>query len=423
MGMTMVEKILASHCGKEKVVPGEIHNIKIDLVVGNEAPSVLTIQEFYRMGCTKVFDEEKIVIVPDHLTPNRGIEEAETCKFVREFARKMKIKNYFEVGQDSGISHVIIPERGLVGAGDVVIGADSHTCTYGALGVFATGMGSTDMLSGIVLGEVWMRIPSTLKVIFKGKLSKGIVGKDLILFLIGKIGIEGARYKSLEFSGEAIESLSMDSRFCMANMSIEAGAKCGIFCLDDVSKAYLDEHCVKPYTAYTSDNDADFEQVLEFDVSDLGPQVALPHLPENVVPVRSITEKKIALDQVFIGSCASGRVEDLRIAAEILKGRKVNKNLRLIVIPGSQRVYREALKEGYLDVLVESGAAVCTPTCGPCGGRNTGILASGERCASTSNRNFKGRMGHMQSEVYLVGPGVAAASAVAGYLTEPGELD
>jgi 3-isopropylmalate/(R)-2-methylmalate dehydratase large subunit len=419
MGMTMVEKILAAHCGKEKVSPGEIHNIKIDLVVGNEAPSVLTIQDFYRMECKKVFDREKVVIVPDHLTPNRGIEEAETCKFVREFARKMDIKHYFEVGQDSGISHVIIPEKGLVAAGDVAIGADSHTCTYGALSAFATGMGSTDMLSGIVLGEVWMRIPPTVKVVLSGKRPKNIVGKDLILHLIGKIGIEGARYKALEFTGSALETLSMDSRFCMANMSIEAGAKCGIFEPDTISETYLAQHCSRPYTFYKSDADADYDQIIEIDVSDLRPQVALPHLPENVVPIHDVAGKNIPLDQVFIGSCASGRLEDLCIAASIVKGKKVNKNLRLIVIPGSQRVYREALRAGYIDTLVESGAAVCTPTCGPCGGRNTGILASGERCASTSNRNFKGRMGHMQSEIYLVGPGAAAASAIAGYLTEP----
>jgi 3-isopropylmalate/(R)-2-methylmalate dehydratase large subunit len=420
--MTMVEKILAAHCGKKQIVPGEIENIKIDLVIGNEAPSVLTIQDFYRMGCKNVFDKEKVVIVPDHLTPNRGISEAETCKFIRDFARKMEIKNYFEVGQDSGICHVIVPDKGLIAPGEVAIGADSHTCTYGALGAFATGMGSTDMLSGIVLGEVWMRVPSTLRVIFTGKLPRGIVGKDLILYLIGKIGIEGARYKAIEFAGDALRDLSMDSRFCMANMSIEAGAKCGLFEPDELTKEYLDIHCHRPYVIYRPDSDAQYDEVLELNVNNLEPQVAMPHLPENVIPISSATAKNIPIDQVFIGSCASGRLEDLRIAANILRDHKVHERLRLIVIPGSQAVYRQALKEGILDTLVESGAAVCTPTCGPCGGRNTGVLASGERCASTSNRNFKGRMGHMESEIYLVGPGVAAASAIKGCLTAPSEL-
>jgi 3-isopropylmalate/(R)-2-methylmalate dehydratase large subunit len=420
--MTMAEKILATHCGKDRVVPGEIENIKIDLVIGNEAPCVLTIQDFYRMGCKKVFDREKVIIVPDHLTPNRGISEAETCKFIREFSRKMEIKNYFEVGQDSGICHVIVPDKGLIAPGEVAIGADSHTCTYGALGAFATGMGSTDMLSGIVLGEVWMRIPSTLRVVFTGKLPQGITGKDLVLYLIGKIGIEGARYKAIEFAGEALCDLSMDSRFCMANMSVEAGAKCGLFEPDERTQEYLDIHCHRPYLICRPDSGAEYDQVLEINVSGLEPQVAMPHLPENVIPVNSANGKNIPLDQVFIGSCAGGRLEDLRIAADILRGRKANQRLRLIIIPGSQAVYRQALKEGLMDTLVESGAAVCTPTCGPCGGRNTGVLASGERCASTSNRNFKGRMGHMESEIYLVGPAVAAASAVLGYLATPSEL-
>ncbi len=423
MGMTIVEKILAAHCGKEMVRPGEIENIKVDFVVGNEAPCVLTIQDFYRMGAKKVFDPDRVAIVPDHLTPNRGIPEAETCKFVREFVTKTGIKHYFEVGQAGGVSHVIIPEKGLVGAGDVVIGADSHTCTYGALNCFATGMGSTDTLSALVLGEVWMRIPETIKIVFNGKLRPGIVGKDLILFLIGKIGVEGARYKALEFSGEALRDLGMDSRLSLANMTVEAGAKCGIFEPDDVTKAYLNAHCKRPFTLIHPDPDAIYEQVLEFDVSDLEPQVALPHQPENVVPVSKANGKDIPLDQVFIGSCSSGRMEDLHLAAEIVRGRKVHPNVRFVVIPGSQEVYIKAAKDGTLATLAEAGAAVCTPTCGPCGGRNTGVLASGERCASTSPRNFKGRMGHMESEVYLVGARVAAASAILGYLGTPEELE
>ncbi len=423
MGMTIVEKILAAHCGKEMVRPGEIENIKVDFVVGNEAPCVLTIQDFYRMGAKKVFDPDRVAIVPDHLTPNRGISEAETCKFVREFVKKTGIKHYYEVGQAGGVSHVIIPEKGLVGAGDVVIGADSHTCTYGALNCFATGMGSTDTLSALVLGEVWMRIPETIKIVFNGKLRPGIVGKDLILFLIGNIGVEGARYKALEFSGEALRDLSMDSRLSLANMTVEAGAKCGIFEPDDVTKAYLNSHCQRPFTLVYPDSDAVYEQVLEFDVSDLEPQVALPHQPENVVPVSKANGKQIALHQVFIGSCSSGRMEDLHLAAEIVRGRKVHPNVRFVVIPGSQEVFAKASRDGTLATLVEAGAAVCTPTCGPCGGRNTGVLASGERCASTSPRNFKGRMGHMESEVYLVGARVAAASAILGYLGTPEELE
>lgn len=423
VGMTIVEKILAAHCGKDVVRPGEIENIKLDFVVGNEAPCVLTINEFYRMGCKKVFDKNKVAIVPDHMTPNRGIPEAETCKLVREFSRKMELKHYYEVGQGGGVSHVIIPEKGLVGAGDVVIGADSHTCTYGALNCFATGMGSTDMLSGLVLGEVWMRVPETIRVVFHGKLRPGIVGKDLILFLIGQIGVEGARYKALEFAGEALGDLSMDSRLSLANMTVEAGAKCGIFEPDQRTIDYLNERCERPYTLTYPDPDAVYDKVLEFDVSDLEPQVALPHQPENVVPVSKASGKDIPLDQVFLGSCSSARIEDLHMAADILRGRKVNPRLRMVVIPGSQAVYLQALADGTLATLVEAGAAVCTPTCGPCGGRNMGVLASGERCASTSPRNFKGRMGHMDSEVYLVGAPVAAASAVLGYLGTPEDVE
>ncbi len=425
MGMTIVEKILAAHCGKERVRPGEIENIKLDFVVGNEAPCVLTVQDFYRMGATKVFDPDRVAIVPDHLTPNRGIPEAETCKFIREFVKKTGIRHYFEVGQAGGISHVIIPEKGLVGAGDAVIGADSHTCTYGALNCFTTGMGSTDALSAFVLGEVWMRIPETIKVVFNGKLRPGIVGKDLILFLIGKIGVEGARYKSLEFSGTALKDLSMDSRFSLANMTVEAGAKCGIFEPDDVLEAYLKAHCKRPYKLVYPDKDAEYEQVLEYDLSDMEPQVAMPHQPENVVPVskaRLADGGRVTLAQSFIGSCGSGRMEDLHLAAEIVKGRKVHPDLRFIVIPGSQEVFSAASRDGTLATLVDAGAAVCTPTCGPCGGRNTGVLASGERCVSTSPRNFKGRMGHMESEVYLAGARVAAASAILGYIGTPEEL-
>jgi 3-isopropylmalate/(R)-2-methylmalate dehydratase large subunit len=419
----MAEKILAAHCGKEQVRPGEIINAKLDFVVGNEVSSNMAIQEFYRLGCKKVFDNERIAIVPDHQAPNRGIDEAEVCKAVREFARCFDIKNYYEVGQSGGILHVIVPEKGLVGPGDLVFGADSHTCTYGALGAFATGMGSTDMLCAMVLGEIWMKVPGTIKILYNGKLPKGIGGKDLILYTIGKIGVDGATYKSIEFTGEALRDLPMDGRFTMANMSIEAGAKCGLFEPDERTIQYVNGRCERPYTVYRADEDAEYDQIIEFDVSDLEHQVALPHLPENVVPVSEAgKDGKIYLDQVFIGSCVGGLFDDLKTAADILKGRKVNERLRLIVIPGSQETYRRAIKAGVIDTLVEAGAAVGTPMCGPCGGRNMGILASGEKCATTTNRNFKGRMGHMDSEVYLVGPGVAAASAILGYLATPGEV-
>ncbi len=421
MGYTMAEKILAAHCGRDYVKPGQYINVDVDFIVGNEAPSVMTIREFYNLKCDRVFNNERIAIVPDHVAPNKDVAAAEICKTVREFAYRYNITNYFEVGR-MGISHVIVPEKGLVGAGDVVIGADSHTCTYGALGAFATGMGATDMLCAMVLGEIWMKVPETMKIVYHGKLPKGIVGKDLILFTIGKIGIEGARYKAIEFTGEALDDLSMDSRFTMANMTVEAGAKCGMFVPDEKTIEYMDERCVRPYKIYKPDDDAVYEQVLEFDVSNLEPQVALPHLPENVKPIGEVRKDRIHLDQVFIGSCTNGRMEDLRIAADILRGRSVSSRTRLIVIPGSQEIYLSAVKEGIITALVEAGAAVSTPTCGACVGTHMGVLAEGEVCASTTNRNFEGRMGHKDSRVYLVGPAVAAASAILGYLAAPEEV-
>ena len=418
MGFTMAEKILAAHCGRAGVKAGEYINAKVDFVVGNEGTSALAIRKFNELGCDRVFDKDRISIITDHSVPNNTIESAEICKICREFSRKYELTNTFEVGR-LGISHVIVPDKGLVGAGDVVVGADSHTCTYGALGAFATGMGSTDMLYAMVFGETWMRVPETVKLVFKGKLPEGIVGKDLILYAIGRIGIEGANYKSIEFCGEALEALSMDSRFTMANMAVEAGAKAGMFVPDEKTLAYLEGRCRRPYTVYRPDADAAYERVVEFDVSGLEPQVAVPDLPENVKPVGEVEKERVRLDQVFLGSCTNGHLEDLRIAAKILQGRSVHERTRMIVIPGSQEIYLEALKLGYIQTLIEAGAAVCTPTCGPCVGRHMGLLAAGEVCASTTNRNFSGRMGHKDSKVYLVGPAVAAASAVAGYIVSP----
>lgn len=416
--MTLAEKLLASHSGKKTVSPGEFLNVRLDLVLSNDITAPLAIKEFDRLGVKKVFDPEKVIMVPDHFCPNKDILSAEQAKMMREFAGKQGLL-YFEVGR-MGIEHVLLPEQGLVLPGDVVVGADSHTCTYGALGAFSTGMGSTDIAVAMATGEIWMKVPPTIKFIYNGKLGKWVGGKDLILYTIGDIGVDGALYSAMEFTGSAIDALSMDGRFTMANMAIEAGAKAGLFHVDDKTKAYVKERAKRPYEVYQSDGDAEYEKVIEYDVSTLEPQVALPHLPSNSKPVSAVSDIKI--DQVVIGSCTNGRLDDLRDAAALLKGKQVHSDLRCIVIPGTQQVYLDALHEGLIETFVKAGAAVSTPTCGPCLGGYMGVLAAGERCLSTTNRNFVGRMGSPQSEVYLANPSVAAASALLGRIGSPEEI-
>lgn len=421
MGMTMTQKILAAHAGLKEVVAGQLIEANLDLVLGNDITSPVAVNEFNKIGCDCVFDKNKVAIVPDHFTPNKDIKAAEQCKFIREFSKDKEIKNYFEVGQ-MGIEHALIPEKGLVVPGDVVIGADSHTCTYGALGAFSTGIGSTDMAAGMATGKAWFKVPSALKFVLTGKPSKHVSGKDVILHIIGMIGVDGALYKSMEFVGDGIANLSMDSRLCMANMAIEAGAKNGIFPVDDQTLAFVKEHSTKPYTVYEADADAEYDAVYEIDLAKIRPTVAFPHLPENTKTVDEIGPKDIKIDQVVIGSCTNGRMEDLRIARDILKGKKVDPSIRVIVFPGTQKIYLQALEEGIIKDIVEAGAVFSTPTCGPCLGGHMGILAAGERAVSTTNRNFVGRMGHVDSEVYLASPAVAAASALTGYITNPETL-
>lgn len=416
--MTLAEKILAAHCGKAKVSQGQFVNVKTDLVLSNDITAPLAIKEFERLGVPRVFDSGKIVMVPDHFCPNKDIQSAEQAKMVREFARRHNLV-YFEVGE-MGIEHVILPEKGLVLPGEVIVGADSHTCTYGALGAFATGMGSTDIAVAMATGEIWMKVPPTIKFIIHGSLGKWVGGKDIILYIIGKIGVDGALYSSMEFHGEAINALSMDGRFTMANMAIEAGAKAGLFHTDGKTRQYLKGRTERQFVEYTAGADAEYSQLIEYDAADIEPQVAFPHLPSNTKSISQVGD--ISIDQVVIGSCTNGRLEDLQIAAAILKGRKVDKSLRCIILPGSQRVYLDALKEGLIETFIKAGAAVSTPTCGPCLGGHMGILASGEKCVSTTNRNFVGRMGHVKSEIYLAGPAVAAASAVMGKIANPEEL-
>ena len=421
MGMTMTQKILAAHAGLESVVAGQLIEANLDLVLGNDITSPVAVNEFNKIGCECVFDKNKVAIVPDHFTPNKDIKAAEQCKYIREFAREKEIKNYFEVGQ-MGIEHALIPEKGLVVPGDVVIGADSHTCTYGALGAFSTGTGSTDMAAGMATGKAWFKVPSALKFVLTGKPSDYVSGKDIILHIIGMIGVDGALYKSMEFVGEGVSNLSMDSRLCMANMAIEAGAKNGIFPVDEKTLAFVKEHSTKPYKIYEADADAEYDAVYEIDLSKVRPTVAFPHLPENTKTVDEIGAKEVKIDQVVIGSCTNGRMEDLRIARDILKGKKVDSSIRVIVFPGTQKIYLQALEEGIIKDIVEAGAVFSTPTCGPCLGGHMGILAAGERAVSTTNRNFVGRMGHVDSEVYLASPAVAAASALTGYITNPESL-
>lgn len=418
MGMTMTEKILARHAGSDSVTPGDLIMCRVDLVLGNDITAPPAIAEFDKIG-RPVFDKEKIVLVPDHFAPNKDIRSAQMAKTMKEFARKHQIKHYFEVGR-MGIEHVLLPEKGLTAPGEVIIGADSHTCTYGAVGAFATGVGSTDMGAAMVTGKTWFKVPSAVKVELTGKLPKYVTGKDVILTLIGQIGVEGARYQSLEFAGAGVASLSMTDRLTICNMAIEAGGKNGIFPVDDITKAYLKGRVDRTYEAVAADADAVYERVVTIDLSALTPVVAFPHLPENV---RKVSEAgNVAIDQVVIGSCTNGRLEDLAQAAEILAGRQVHERVRVIVIPGSQQVYVDAMEKGYIKTFIEAGAVVSTPTCGPCLGGHMGILAAGERAVSTTNRNFRGRMGHIDSEVYLSGPYVAAASAVCGRIAGPEEV-
>ena len=416
--MTLVEKILAAHSDNKRVAPGQFINVKVDMVLSNDITAPIAIREFKRIGVGRVFDPEKVVMVPDHFTPNKDVASAEQAEMVRQFARQQGIK-YFEVGE-MGIEHVLLPEKGLVLPGEVIIGADSHTCTYGALGAFATGMGSTDIASAMATGEIWMKVPPTIKFVYNGRLPKWVGGKDLILYTIGDIGVDGALYSVMEFRGEAIDSLSMDGRFTMANMAIEAGAKAGIFRVDDRTLDYIKSRARRKYTVYEPGEDAEYSKIIEYDVSFIEPQVALPSSPANTKPISRVGEVKI--DQAVIGSCTNGRLEDLRIAAVVLKGRKVHSGVRCIIIPGTQQVYLDALKEGLVELFIKAGAVVSTPTCGPCLGGHMGILAAGERCISTTNRNFIGRMGSTESEVYLSNPAVAAASAVAGSIVSPEEI-
>lgn len=419
MSMTMTEKILAAHAGKEQVEPGDLIKARVDLILGNDITSPVAIREFEKIGVNKLFDPGAIALVPDHFTPNKDIKSAEQAKMLREFAHKYGITHYFEVGR-AGIEHCLLPEQGLVGPGELIIGADSHTCTYGALGAFSTGVGSTDLAAAMASGEVWLKVPPSLKLHYSGSLQDWVGGKDLILYTIGQIGVDGALYSALEFTGDTIASLTMDDRFTMANMAIEAGAKNGIFLVDDKTREYLRGRYEKPYTIYTSDHNAYYQQTYEWNVSKLEPQVALPHLPENSQSVRELGN--VYIDQVVIGSCTNGRIKDLREAARLLKGNKVHSDVRLIIIPGTQEIYLQAMREGLIEVFIQAGAVVSTPTCGPCLGGHMGILAKGERALATTNRNFIGRMGHPESEVYLSGPPVAAASAIKGRITHPEEV-
>lgn len=419
MGMTMTQKILATHAGLKEVKAGQLIEANLDMVLGNDITTPVAVKEFEKLGLKKVFNSDKVAIVPDHFTPNKDIKSAEQCKCIREFAKDKGVNNFFDIGE-MGIEHVILPEKGLVVAGDVVIGADSHTCTYGALGAFSTGIGSTDMAAGMATGKCWFKVPSAIKFVLKNKPSKWVSGKDLILHIIGMIGVDGALYKSMEFTGEGVKYLSMDSRFTVSNMAIEAGAKNGIFPVDELTIEYLKEHGKREWKIFEADKDAVYDEVYEIDLSTLKPTVAFPHLPENTRTIDNVGN--VEINQVVIGSCTNGRIEDLRMAAEIFKGRKVKKQVRTIIIPGSQKIYLQAMEEGLLRTFIESGAIVSTPTCGPCLGGHMGILAKGERCVSTTNRNFVGRMGHVESEVYLANPVVAAASAILGKIASPDEL-
>lgn len=416
MGMTMTQKILAAHTGLEKVEAGQLIEANLDLVLGNDVTAPVAIKEMEKIKTDKVFDKDKVTLVPDHFTPNKDIKSATHCKCVREFAKEQDITNYFEIGE-MGIEHALLPEKGLVVAGDVVIGADSHTCTYGALGAFSTGVGSTDMAAGMATGKAWFKVPAAIKFNLFNKPTEWVSGKDVILHIIGMIGVDGALYKSMEFVGEGVKHLTIDDRFTIANMAIEAGAKNGIFPVDEVAIEYMKEHSTKEYKVYEADEDAVYDEVYDIDLSKIRPTVAFPHLPENTKTIDEVG--KVKIDQVVIGSCTNGRISDLRIAAKVMKGKKIAKGMRCIVFPATQEIYLQALREGLLETFVSAGAVVSTPTCGPCLGGHMGILAEGERAVATTNRNFVGRMGHTSSEVYLASPAVAAASALTGYISSP----
>ena len=419
MGMTMTQKILAAHAGLESVTAGQLINAKLDMVLGNAVTSPVAINEMNKFGKDTVFDKTRISLVMDHFTPNKDIQSAQNCKQVREFAKKHGILHYYDVGK-MGIEHALLPEQGIVTCGDCIIGADSHTCTYGALGAFSTGVGSTDMAAGMITGMAWFKVPSAIKVVVTGDKPKYISGKDVILNIIGMIGVDGALYKSLEFCGDGIKNLSMDDRLTIANMAIECGAKNGIFPVDEVTLEYVNGRSLRENRVFEADEDAQYDETITVDLSTLRPTVAFPHLPENTKTIDEVPEIKI--DQVVIGSCTNGRMEDMRTAASILKGKKVADGVRVIVIPATQQIYLDCIKEGLTEIFIEAGAIVSTPTCGPCLGGHMGILAKGERAVSTSNRNFVGRMGHTESEIYLASPAVAAASAVAGYIADPAKI-
>lgn len=419
MPMTITEKILAKHAGLKEVKPGQLINAKVDIALGNDITAPIAIKEFKASGAKKVFNKNKVVLVPDHFTPNKDIKSAEQCKILREFAKEQRLTHYFD-GGDVGVEHALLPEKGIVVPGDLVIGADSHTCTYGALGAFATGVGSTDLAAAMVTGEAWFKVPESIKFIYNGKLNKWVDGKDLILYLIGEIGVDGALYKAMEFCGPAIERLSMDSRLSMCNMAIEAGAKNGIITPDKTTKTYVDKRAERPYKFYASDEDAVYCDVQEYDCAKIEPQVAFPHLPENTKNITDVGN--VPIDQVVIGSCTNGRMEDLRVAAKILKGKKAASSVRLIIIPATPLIYRQAMEEGLFEIYLKAGAIISPPTCGPCLGGHMGILAEGEKALATTNRNFVGRMGHPKSEVYLANPAVAAATAVKGRIAHPDEV-
>jgi 3-isopropylmalate/(R)-2-methylmalate dehydratase large subunit len=420
MSMTMSQKILAAHANLDEVRPGQLIMADLDLVLGNDITAPVAIREFAKFGIDKVFDKSKVALVPDHFTPNKDIKAAEQCKCLREFADDHEIEHYFEIGQ-MGIEHALLPEQGLVNAGDLIIGADSHTCTYGALGAFSTGVGSTDMAAAMATGKAWFKVPSAIKFDLSGEFSPWVSGKDLILHIIGLIGVDGALYRSMEFTGPGVANLTIDDRFTICNMAIEAGAKNGIFPVDEVALAYLTDHCKRSPVVYSADDDAQYDETYKIDLSTLRPTVSFPHLPDNTRTIDEVGEIKI--DQVVIGSCTNGRISDLRVAAAILKGKKVARRVRTIIFPATQEIYLQAMEEGLLRIFVEAGAVVSTPTCGPCLGGHMGILAKDERAVATTNRNFVGRMGHVQSEVYLASPAVAAASALTGYITNPETLE
>jgi 3-isopropylmalate/(R)-2-methylmalate dehydratase large subunit len=419
MGMTITEKILAKHADQDTASPGQLLTCKVDIALGSDPTAPLAIEQFQKAGGKKVYNKDKVIMVPDHFAPNKDIISAEKCKILREFSKEQNLTHYYEVGE-MGVQHVILPEKGIVLPGDLAIGADSHTCTYGALGAFSTGIGSTDLAAVMLQGELWFKVPASIKLIYNGQLPKWVTGKDLILHTIGLIGVDGARYKAMEFHGEAIAKLDMDSRFTMANMAVEAGAKNGIFHVDEKTTAYIKSRAKRPYEVFESDPDAIYSDVIEIDVSELEPQVAFPHLPSNVRGISQVGD--INIDQVVIGSCTNGRISDFREAAKVLKGQKRDPRIRLLIIPGSPKVWRQANDEGLFDIFMDAGAAISTPTCGPCLGGHMGVLASGERAVATTNRNFVGRMGHPESEVYLANPAIAAASAVLGKIGGPEEL-